>query len=107
MKFILLALYLSATFASAAEISFTMDDPEVTDSPIYSVVERNDKILQAFENHKIKGALFVCGMRIDNPQGKILLNGWDSKGHLIASHSYSHLYYHSKKLSFENYRDNF
>jgi peptidoglycan-N-acetylglucosamine deacetylase len=93
--------------AFSVEVSFSMDDPEVTDSPIYSTGERNDKILQAFENHRIKGALFVCGMRVDNPQGKTLLQTWDSKGHLIANHSYSHLYFHSKKLSFENYRDDF
>lgn len=90
-----------------AEVSFTMDDPEVTASPIYSAVERNDIILQTFENHKIKAALFVCGMRIDNHQGEILLQSWDSKGHLIANHSYSHLYFHSKKVLFENYRDDF
>jgi peptidoglycan-N-acetylglucosamine deacetylase len=107
MKFVFLAFYLSATFSSAAEISFTVDDPEVTDSPIYSSVERNNKILQAFENHKIKGSLFVCGMRIDNPQGKALLQAWDSKDHLIANHSYSHLYYPSKKLSFEKYKEDF
>lgn len=91
----------------ATEISFTMDDPEVTESPLFSVTERNDKILKAFDSHKIKGALFVCGVRIDNSQGKDLLQAWDSKGHLIGNHSYSHLYYHSKKLSIEDYRNDF
>jgi peptidoglycan/xylan/chitin deacetylase (PgdA/CDA1 family) len=105
--FIMVMAWLTSVNTFAVEVSFTMDDPEVTDSPIYSVYDRNDKILQAFENHKIKGTLFVCGMRIDNPQGKTLLQAWDSKGHLIANHSYSHLYYHSKKISFENYRDDF
>jgi hypothetical protein len=36
--------------AFAVDISFTMDDPEVTDSPIYTIGERNDKILQAGES---------------------------------------------------------
>jgi peptidoglycan/xylan/chitin deacetylase (PgdA/CDA1 family) len=103
------ALFLSLLSPStfAAEISITMDDPEVSESPIFSPIERNRKILDAFEHSKIKAALFVCGMRIDNPQGRALLQSWDKDGHLIASHSYSHLYFNSQKMSFETYRDDF
>lgn len=85
----------------------TMDDPEVIEAPIFSSVERNRKILNAFKYSKIKAALFVCGMRIANPQGKALLQSWDDEGHLIASHSYSHLYFNNQKISFETYRDDF
>lgn len=108
VKIIFLTLVYFICFqASATEISFTMDDPEVTESPLFSVVERNHRILKAFSRHKIKGALFVCGMRIDNPEGKILLQNWDSNGHIIANHSYSHRYYHSTTLSFEDYKNDF
>jgi hypothetical protein len=92
---------------NAAEVSFTMDDPEVNDSPIFSVAERNKKILEAFDKHSTKGALFVCGMRVDNPAGKVLLQEWDKKEHLIANHSYSHLYFHSKKLTLDEYSNDF
>lgn len=105
----LFAIFLSlpSSFIYATEISFTMDDLEVGESPIFSPEERNKKILDAFEYYKIKAALFVCGMRIDNSRGKDLLQSWDNKGHLIASHSYSHLYFNSNKMSFETYRDDF
>jgi peptidoglycan-N-acetylglucosamine deacetylase len=105
----LFLLFLSALSPSAfaANISFTMDDPEVNESLLFSPIERDKKILNAFEHFQIEVALFVCGMRIDNPQGKILLQNWDKNGHLIASHSYSHYYFNSKQMNFEIYRDDF
>lgn len=84
-----------------------MDDPEVTESPMLSSVQRNEKILSAFDKFNIKAALFVCGMRVDNPEGKKLLQSWDSENHLIASHSYSHLYFNSSKISFDTYKGDF
>lgn len=103
----ILFLTLISISSYAAEISFTMDDPEVTESPLLSASERNEKILAAFDKFKIKGALFVCGMRIDNPAGKTLLKSWDDKGHLIANHSYSHLYFNSKEMLLETYKEDF
>lgn len=105
--FVLLFLILSSAFALATEVSFTMDDPEITESPLFSASERNLKILNTFKHSKIKAALFVCGMRIDNAEGQALLQSWDKDGHLIANHSYSHLYFNSKKMNFETYRDDF
>lgn len=107
MKIVFLTVLLLQTLSHSAEISFTMDDPEVTDSPLLSPSERNTKILAAFDKFNIKGALFVCGMRVDNPVGKELLKSWDDKGHAIANHSYSHLYFNSKKITFETYKEDF
>lgn len=108
MKIILfLGLVISCSFSSASEVSFTIDDPEVSESPLFSPSERNKKILETLEQSQVKAALFVCGMRIDNPQGKSLLESWDKAGHLIANHSYSHLYFNSEKMTFERYRDDF
>lgn len=105
------ALFLSLLFLSgsvfAVEISFTMDDPEVSESPLFSVDKRNQKILDAFKKHKVKGALFVCGMRVDNKEGTKLLKSWDENEHIMANHSYSHLHFPSKKITLENYRDDF
>jgi hypothetical protein len=103
--FLFFILHLST--ANSADISFTMDDPEVSESPIYSANERNQKILEAFDKHKIKGALFVCGMRIDNQEGTNLLQSWDKNDHIISSHGYSHLYFPSKTLTFENFKNDF
>lgn len=84
-----------------------MDDPEVNETPLFSQFERNEKILAALDQYQLKAALFVCGMRIDNSSGKALLESWDQRGHLIGSHSYSHFYFNSKKMTFEFYRDDF
>tara|TARA_B110001454_G_scaffold16145_1_gene14565 strand:+ start:51671 stop:52144 length:474 start_codon:yes stop_codon:yes gene_type:complete len=92
---------------AAKEISITMDDPKVKESPLMTASERNQKILAALDAHKVKAALFVCGMRIDNPEGKVLLKTWDDKGHLIANHSYSHLYFPGKKNTLDVFKDDF
>ncbi len=91
----------------AAEISFTVDDPDVTASPLFSARERNAKILEAFDKHGITGALFVCGKRVDNSEGKALLAAWDARNHQIANHSYSHYYYPAKRMTLETYREDF
>lgn len=89
--FIICALY--ATSAHTAEVSVTMDDANLYETPLLSAKERNKRILKGFDDAKIKAALFVCGMRVDSADGRSLLNAWDHKGHVIANHSYSHFYY--------------
>src|SRR5215471_4213393 len=80
----------------AAEVSITMDDPTVLETPLLSPQERNQRILAVLEqNGALKAALFVCGKRIDNAEGKSLVESWNVRGHLIANHSYSHLNYNS------------
>jgi hypothetical protein len=91
--------------AWGGEISFTMDDPRVNSTPMLSAPERDQRILAAFEHFNVKGALFVCGMRVDSAEGRALLKTWDEKGHLIASHSYSHENYNSPQMTFEKFRD--
>lgn len=78
------------------EIAITIDDPTTIGTPLLDWQERNDAILKALDRHKIKAALFVCGMRVDDSDGKTLLDKWDQKNHLMCNHSYSHLYYNSK-----------
>jgi len=89
------------------QISITIDDPTVTDSPSLLWNEKDSLILKTLEKHNIKAALFVCGMRVDNPKGKILLQRWDSNKHLICNHSYSHLFYNSKSLNSQNFIKDF
>jgi peptidoglycan/xylan/chitin deacetylase (PgdA/CDA1 family) len=92
----------------ATEVSITMDDPSVESTPLLKPAERNEHILKALEkNGNLKAALFVCGMRVDNTQGKKLITDWNDRGHLIANHSYSHLYYNSKDVTFDRYAKDF
>jgi peptidoglycan/xylan/chitin deacetylase (PgdA/CDA1 family) len=101
----------SENFPSAFEpkrpqIALTMDDPRVDVSPQMDWHETNERILGTLAGRKVKAALFVCGMRVDQPDGRSLLGPWDDAGHLICNHSYSHLTY-LKKTSFEEYAADF
>ena len=86
------------------QVAITVDDIGLNpnDTPLLSLDRRNEKILRALrENGDLQAALFVCGMRVDNEQGKAHLAEWDKANHLIANHSYSHFYYPS--VDFEKF----
>jgi peptidoglycan/xylan/chitin deacetylase (PgdA/CDA1 family) len=88
-------------------VAITIDDPNNYEKPVFSVQERTDRILATLKTNNLRTALFVCGKRVDNEDGKMLLKKWDDAGHMICNHSYSHIYYNSKKLTFEEYADDF
>ena len=54
---------------------------------------RNDAILSALQKAQLKAALFVCGKFLEKEHGRALLQKWDSAGHWIGNHTYSHPYY--------------
>lgn len=100
------------TLASAApsfaaeplQVAITIDDPHTGETPRMSADQRNRAILDALGKHSnLKAALFVCGRRVDNEPGKILLGQWNNRQHVIANHSYSHPYFHSKRISVEEF----
>ena len=105
----LLSLFLlcNVDAQSGPKLCITMDDPNTYDTPLMSWKERNEKILETLKKHNLQAALFVCGMRIDNDSGRALISRWDEEGHMICNHSYSHSYFHSKKISLEDYENDF
>ncbi len=85
-------------------LAITIDDIDVNgkDTPKLSLDQQNAALLAALRDHgKLKAAIFVCGMRVDNEQGKRRLRDWNDAGHIIANHSYSHLYY--PRVDFDKY----
>jgi peptidoglycan-N-acetylglucosamine deacetylase len=97
-----LRLGLATPFVSAAlslnelpEIAFTFDDPRLDGGAGLPWQEVNERILHTLANKKLKATLFVCGQRVDQPEGKQLIAQWDRAGHQIASHSYSHLFFNA------------
>lgn len=107
MRFFLSLLFVFNCLTSiAAEVSITIDDPKL-DSFYLSTEKRDQRILKALDNRGLKAALFVCGMRVDSDAGKEILNAWSDAGHLIANHSYSHHYFHSKKISLKDFEADF
>jgi peptidoglycan/xylan/chitin deacetylase (PgdA/CDA1 family) len=91
----ILSLPAHAETAGVREIAITIDDPDqnADDTPLLSLEQRNEAILQALRQEQLHAALFVCGMRVDNPEGKEHLLAWNRAGHLIGNHSYSHFFF--------------
>ena len=71
-------------------VAITMDDPTTDETPLYGAQERTRRILEHLAERGVQTMLFVCGKRIDSPQGADLLGAFDAAGHLLANHSYSH-----------------
>lgn len=84
------------------QVAITMDDFTWNANPVkLSGIERNQAILTSLRSHSVKAALFVRGSNIDNDQGKNLLKAWDTEGHLIGNHTYSHFYFNNATISAE------
>jgi peptidoglycan/xylan/chitin deacetylase (PgdA/CDA1 family) len=81
--------------ASAPEVAITIDDLDVNadDTPRLDLEARNAAILATLRRHRLRVALFVCGMRVDNAAGERHLDQWSRAGHLIGNHTYSHIPY--------------
>jgi peptidoglycan-N-acetylglucosamine deacetylase len=86
------------------QISLTVDDPSVAGT--LSWREMNQLFLNVLSARRLKAALFVCGMRVDHVDGRQLVGDWDDAGHLIGSHSYSHMMFLSK-TSYEEFTADF
>jgi peptidoglycan/xylan/chitin deacetylase (PgdA/CDA1 family) len=91
----------------SAEIAITIDDPKVSSAPLFSAEARDREILTHLNTAKVKATLFVTGTRIDNLEGKKLLDRWDNDGHSLSNHSYSHQYFHSSKIDLDAYKESF
>lgn len=100
-----MALAAQRTVSAQKRIAVTMDDPNTTETPRLSAGARNWAILRTLDRAKLKAALFVCGMRVDQAEGAGLLRQWDEQGHLLGNHTYSHLYLHGDDISLQYYLD--
>jgi peptidoglycan/xylan/chitin deacetylase (PgdA/CDA1 family) len=89
------------TPARNPQISITMDDFNVFDTPLLSGAARNQAILDALHQFKLKAAMFVAGKFVDNEKNMPLLGEWNRQKHLIGNHTYSHRYY--PNIKFEEY----
>ena len=92
---------------SRPQISLTMDDPNIYFESRMKWQEANKRILGALEDRKLKAALFVCGKRVDQPEAKGLVAEWDDAGHLICSHSYSHLMFTDPAINYDQFSSDF
>ena len=103
--YLVIVLNIASYSQDKPKLAFTFDDPAADTTASWQ--EKDNGILEILSKYNLQAALFVCGMRVDSEEGKDLLNKWDLKGHLICNHSYSHRYYHSKKISLEDFEIDF
>ncbi|HKO59677.1 MAG TPA: polysaccharide deacetylase family protein [Pyrinomonadaceae bacterium] len=81
-------------------VAVTMDDFHWNNAIKLTPQQRNQAILGALKSRgNLKAALFVAGKNADNETGKSLLREWDTAGHMIGNHSYSHSELNSEKVT--------
>ena len=85
--------------AARSAVAITMDDPNTDPTPMYSFAERNRAILDHLGKRDVRAMLFVCGKRVDNPDGATILRAFDNAGHVLANHSYSHRNYNDQAMT--------
>jgi peptidoglycan/xylan/chitin deacetylase (PgdA/CDA1 family) len=89
------------------QLALTMDDPRLNLESAMSWPDANSRILKAIASRNIRAALFVCGVRVADAAGPQLLSAWDRAGHLICSHTYSHLSYNDPATSYSDFAVDF
>ena len=100
---LLFSLIALQTYAQTS-ISFTFDDGVTNDMPGYSFEQWNKMLLDHLDNAKVKAVFFVTGFNKMDQKGKFLLKSWDERGHKIGNHTFSHLNYGSKTVSYEKFK---
>ena len=89
------------------QIAFTFDDGSIKDMPGYTLEEWNTKILDALEKHGARACFFINGSRLTGKKGEYVLSSWNDKSHRIGNHTFSHPYFHSKKMTLELFEADF
>ena len=85
------------------QVAITMDDFSWGNAIKLSAEERNREILAALQSHSVRAALFVVGRNADSETGKSLLRKWDTAGHLICNHTYSHRNFSDARMTIATY----
>src|SRR5689334_5996055 len=88
-------------------VSLTFDDGVTNDMPGYTFEQWNGLLLKHLNDAGVKTVFFVTGFNKSDAKGKYLLTQWNDAGHRIGNHTYSHLNYGSKSVSFEKYKPEF
>lgn len=100
-------LYCTLSVEAQPTISFTFDDGLIDDMPGYTFQEWNSMLLSHLDRAEVKAVFFVTGLNKLSAKGKSLLESWNSSDHRIANHTFSHLNYNSKSVTFEIFAKDF
>lgn len=101
------SLYIALRAYSQPSVSFTFDDGNTQDMPGYPFEKWNDMLLSHLDHGGIKAVFFVTGSNKLDKKGSYLLKTWNTKGHKIGNHTFSHPNYNSESVTFEMFRKEF
>jgi len=97
-------LLMFSTLLRAQSVALTFDDgPDIKELGLARAQALNAGILKALSQAKVRSILFSSGMRADSPEGWALARAWGEAGHQVGNHSYSHPYFHSKKVGLADF----
>ena len=77
----------------APGIAITIDDFDLSDTPLMTGEVRDVAIRTALQRHRIRAAGFVAGKFVDATFAPRVLQQWANDGHLLGNHSFSHRYF--------------
>jgi peptidoglycan-N-acetylglucosamine deacetylase len=78
---------------AAPGLAITVDDFDLSDTPLLIGEARDTAIRATLKRHRVKAAGLVAGKYIDVTLAPRVLQRWSSDGHLIGNHSFSHSYF--------------
>jgi peptidoglycan-N-acetylglucosamine deacetylase len=85
------------------KISFTFDDGSINDFGDYKLDMWNQLLLDNLKKHNLRTILFSSGYNKETKKGKYVLDSWNTAGHLIANHTYSHANFNSKTVTLKSF----
>jgi peptidoglycan-N-acetylglucosamine deacetylase len=86
---VLLFLF-SATALDAQEIALTFDDAPTSDGPLYTGMQRAEKIISHLRNKKVDNVAFFVITRNIQANDKGRLKKYTTAGHFLANHTHTH-----------------
>lgn len=84
-----------ASPSNASRVAITIDDFDLSDTPLLTGAERDRRIRATLARHGIKTAGFVAGKYVHGAISDEVLGSWSRERHIIGNHSFSHGYYGS------------
>jgi peptidoglycan/xylan/chitin deacetylase (PgdA/CDA1 family) len=79
--------------SSSSGVAITIDDFDLSDTPLLTGIDRDERIRKVLSRHGLKAAGFVAGKYVHAPQSDEVLCDWSRERHIIGNHTFSHSYY--------------
>lgn len=84
---------LLAQSSTTPGLAITIDDFDLTNTPLMSGEVRDAAIRDCLKRHGVQAASFVSGKFIDPDLTPRILQTWSDEGHIIGNHTFSHAHF--------------